>query len=135
MPAQDPFELAADARECRARALVSAVRVEADADDLPCLEGVRQHQVLRFGVGAAADRVAGEPRVTDLAGIGCLAAMGRMAGWPGPPVEIEESRGADDYAVAHSPDGERHRAPFFTGLECRLDIRGRVGRPLGNGAP
>ena len=55
MGAEDAFERRADALHCGDGAFVAGVGVETDAEDLPGLEGVGEHEQLGLGVGGGAD--------------------------------------------------------------------------------
>src|SRR5216110_2561308 len=101
MGTENAFELCADAFEGGAGTLVAGVCVKADAEHLPGFEGVGQHEQLGFGVGGGADCRAGQPGVSDLAGVGSAAAMARMALRPRPSLQVPESRRADDWAIAY----------------------------------
>jgi hypothetical protein len=91
MSAQDPLALPANALERGARAFVADIRVEAHPDGVPGLERVGEHHELRLGVRAGANGGAGEPRIADLADVGRRSAVPRMAGRPGPLLDIKEA--------------------------------------------
>src|SRR5260370_37351043 len=79
---------------------------------------MRQHEQLGLGVGRSPDCRAGQPRVADLARVGDVAAVPRVARRPRPSLQIPEASGPDNdtaiYAVVQTVvqtnDRERHRA-------------------------
>ena len=75
MGAENAFEFAADPFNRCAGALVALIGVEADAEHLPDLERVSQHEQLGFSIGAGANGGAGQPGVANLAHVGTQAAV------------------------------------------------------------
>ncbi len=102
MGSENPIELTADAFERSARTLVARVGVKANPDHLPRFEGMRQHEHLRLGVGCGPDRRACQPRVTDLADVGVVATVPRVALRPRPSLQIKEACRSDDDTVIHA---------------------------------
>ena len=56
MSAENAFALASDTLECRPGTLVARVGVETDAQHLPNLERMLEHQQLGLGIGTGANR-------------------------------------------------------------------------------
>src|ERR1700674_2652316 len=102
MGSENPVELTADAFERSPRTLVTRAGLKANAEHLPCFEGVRQHEQLRLGVGCGPDCRARQPRVTDLTDVGMVATIPRMALRPPPSLKIKEARRPDDDTVIHA---------------------------------
>lgn len=69
MCAQDTFRLAADAFHGGAGAEIANIRMQADAEHVPCLEGVGKHEQLSFSVGPGTRGSATVPGVADFAGV------------------------------------------------------------------
>ena len=100
------------------------------------VEGVREHEELRFRVHRGALRRRGQPRRADLDAVEVPAA-------PGPALGIEVRRGSDDPPVAGSrcrgrverDRGEREPAARSTLIEHELDVRLELGLTVGHGCP
>ena len=133
--AEDAFELASDAFDGGAGTLVANVGVKADAEDVPLFEGVGEHEQLGLGVGGSADGGFGEPGVSDFAGIGSGAVVESVAAGPGPALEIEEARGADDGSVVESDSGEGDGGSGFLPGESRVNVLRGFEFALGDRAP
>jgi len=126
MGSKNTVKMPTDPFERSARALVSFVRVEADAERLPHFESMRQHKQLALGIGAGPDRWTGQPSVTDLTGIRGAPAMKRVALRPSPWLEIPEPGRANDDAVIHADNCEWHRAPGFLAGQRGINIAGHL---------
>jgi len=135
MGAENPLELSADAFERSAGTLVARVGVKADAKHLPGFESVRQHEQLGLGVGGGADGRAGQPGVTDLAGVGNATAVPCVALRPRPVLQVPEARRADDDSVIHTDNGERHRSAGVPPGEGGVDVAGGLDLALRDGTP
>src|SRR5580658_2991143 len=126
MRAENPFEFAADPRYGRAGALISLVRMQTDAEHLPHLKGVTQHEQLGFRIGAGANGGAGKPGVANLAYVRAEAAVAVVPLRPREALNVEESRAADHHAVGQAHcrkgDGCSGIAPAHRGI----DILGRL---------
>ncbi len=139
MGAKDSFEFAADAFEGGAGTLVAGVGVKADAKHPPGFEGVGQHEQLGLGVGGTADCQAGQPGISDLAGVGSAAAVTRMSLRPRPSLEVPEARRSDNGTVIHAVfqtnDRKGHRGFGVTPGQSGLDVADSFGLALRDGTP
>ena len=133
--AEDSFEVASDALNRVARALVANIGVKTNAVDFPGLERVRQHQQLGFGVGRSPNCVASKPRVTDLAYIGRAAPLLRVALRPGPAFDVEEARRANYDSVAETHRREGQRSSGVTPGQRCLNIFRSFSPSLRHGTP
>lgn len=135
MGAQNPFELPADAFERRAGPLVTRVGVKADAEHLPGIESVRQHEQLGLGVGGSPDGRERQPRVADLTGVRDGATVPRVALRPRPSLQIPEARRTDDDIVIHTDNCEWHGSASVPPGESGVDVADTFDLALRDGTP
>src|SRR3981081_1677712 len=135
MGAENTFELPADAFERRAGPLVTRVGVKADAEHLPGLESVRQHEQLGLGVGGSPDGRERQPCVADLTGVRDAAAVPRVALRPRPSLQIPKARRADEDIVIHTDNCERRGGAGVAPGEGGADVAGSLDLALRDGTP
>src|SRR5579872_1002856 len=96
--------------------------MKADAEHLPDLEGVRQHEQLGFGVSAASNGRARQPRVANFACVGNIAPVRRMALRPRPSLKIPEARRPYDGAITCAHDCKRNRCSSLSPRQGGVDV-------------
>src|SRR5208337_1187491 len=132
---ENPFELPSNAFDGRARTLVANVGVEADAERLPGFESMRQHEQLGLSIGSSPNRRGGQPRIANLASVGNIPAVPRMARRPCPSLQVKETCRTDDDAILHTDSRERHCGSGVSPSKSCVDIAEGFGLALRDGAP
>jgi hypothetical protein len=133
--AQHAVERRAEAQDGLAALGVARVGHEAHAVDAPDVEGVGQHEALGLDVDSGPLGRRLEPGPADLDGIGSIVrVVQRMAGRPGPALEVAEARRADDASRGAVDRREGHGLAGGALGEGRLDVvphPGLVGGDVG----
>src|SRR5579871_2014834 len=129
------FEFPADTLQRCAGASVSRIRVKADAKHTPDVEGVLQHQQLRFSIDAGANRGPCQPCVADLAGVRRGPAMRGMAWRPRPPFDVPETCRSDNGSIARTDDRKRNCGASILPSERGLHVFTRLRLSLRHGTP
>jgi len=135
MRAERAFIPSADAFDGRPRTQVARVGVQAYAQRLPHFKCMGQHQQLGLGVRSSSNRIASQPGIADLAGVGVLAAMPWVARRPKPALNVAEARGTKDRAVFLTNDRKWERAALGLRTQSCLNIALGLGASLRDQTP
>src|SRR3981081_1366002 len=96
---------------------------------------MRQHQELGLGICCGPDCRTCQPRIADLAGVGRLAAVPRMARRPRPPLQVKKTGRTDDRTVLHADNCKWYGSASVTPSNGGFNVLGGLDFALRDWTP